>query len=54
MLETKVKRNRTLEKIMEIYNINLNIHYPAPQEVSDKLENEIGEPEDGFAFRYYE
>ena len=23
---------------MEIYNINLNIHYSAPQEVWDKLE----------------
>ena len=112
-----LERNRTLEKIMEIYNINLNIHYSAPQEVWDKLEKlysempgwigfydgcviwygegeklieacvepsglqffakmepaeweswialfkskasvalgyEIGEPEDGFAFRYYE
>lgn len=31
---------------METYCINLNIHYTIP--------NEIGEPEDGFEFRYYD
>ena len=66
---------------MAIFNINLNIHYSAPQEVWDEIEkcyaempqeewNEwlqlfknrltralgysIGEPEDGYEFKYWE
>ena len=56
---------------MAIFNVNLNIHYSAPQEVWDKIENamlrchirtrltktlgySIGEPEDGYEFKFWE